>query len=190
MLATFIFLTTTIYLAQMGDKTQILTLLLATRTKKSFVLFFAVMTGFAISVTLALAFGAGLSELVPRSTLHAISGVIFMLIGIVVLKNSVKKREAKNILPRTNFLPITFLIFISDFGDKTQIAVALFSTEYTPWVVWLSAMVALGIDTVLMIFFSKAIVHHVKEHIIKRIAGVTFFGVGVYLIVGYFLGVS
>jgi Ca2+/H+ antiporter, TMEM165/GDT1 family len=183
MLPAFLFLTATLYLAQMGDKTQVLTLLLATRTKRHMMLFFSIMTGFAIGVTLAVIFGAALTKIIPHDLLEIISGIIFIIIGILVLKDGVKKQKAQKVPMGNSFISIVLLIFLADLGDKTQIAVALFSTNYSPWLVWISAMVALGIDTIIIIFFSKAIVRRINEKTVKKLAGLAFIGVGIIVLI-------
>lgn len=171
----------------MGDKTQILTLLLATRTKKYIPLFFAIMTGFAIGVTLAIILGIGLSTLIPHKMLEIVSGSIFIVIGAILVKDGTAKKKKKNIPLGGSFLSIALLIFLSDLGDKTQIAITLFSTNYPSWVVWLAAMTALGLDTVIMIFFSKAILKRIKESVVKRLAGLAFAGFGIYILISQLL---
>lgn len=184
MLATFLFLFVAIYLSQMGDKTQLLTIFLAARTKKSFLLFFAIMTGFAMSVTLASVFGAGISSLIPHNILRLVTGVIFIMLGIVIyIQGNKKKKAPKKLKIKHQFLSIALLIFLSDFGDKTQIAVALFSIDYSPFLVFTAAMAALGLDTILMIFFSKAITKKLKEATIKKFAGIIFATIGIYLLI-------
>lgn len=181
MLGVFLFLTVTVYVAQIGDKTQVLTLLLATRTKKHVTLFFAIMLGFALSNIVAVLFGEMLRELIPHETLVIISALLFTSIGLFIFRDSITKKERRKHFFGSGFWPIALLILVSDFGDKTQIAAMLFSTTYPPFIVWLAVMTALLLDTALMIFFSKAIIHFMKEHIIKRIAGVVFIVIGLYL---------
>ncbi len=187
MLAVFLFLVVTLYLAQMGDKTQVLTLLLATRTKKHLMLFFSVMSGFTIGVTLAVLLGAALIRIIPHNLLEIISGAIFIIIGILVLKDGVRKQEVKKIPFGNSFISIALLIFLADLGDKTQIAITLFSTNYSPWLVWIAAMTALGIDTIIIIFFSKAIIRKINERKVKKLAGIAFIGVGVYVLLTHIM---
>lgn len=183
MLATFLFLFITLYLSQMGDKTQILTLLLASRTKRHIFLFFAIMTGFAVGVTLAAIFGAGISALIPHKTLGIITGLIFVILGIIIFIDGKKKaKKPKNLRIKHQFLSIALLIFLSDFGDKTQIAIALLSTDYPVIYVFIAAILALALDTILMIFFSKTILKKFNEKTIKKIAGIVFAGIGIYLL--------
>lgn len=172
-----------LYLAQMGDKTQLLTLFLATKTKKHWILFWGVMTGFAIGVGLAVLFGAGLSHLIPHKFQHGISAIIFFVMGIIFLRDGVKKKQKyKNINLKHTYLTTAFLIFVTDFGDKTQIALTIFAVNNHPLLVFLAGILALGVDTVLMIIFSKLILRKINEHIIERIAGLLFIATGVFLL--------
>lgn len=166
----------------MGDKTQLLTLLLASRTKKHIFLFFSIMAGFLVGVTLATIFGASISSIIPHKILSLITGILFVILGIVIFIDGREKSVSKKLRIKHQFFSIALLIFLTDFGDKTQIAIALLSTDYHPILVFLAAILALGLDTVLMIFFSKAILKKFPEKTIKKIAGLIFAIIGIYIL--------
>lgn len=167
----------------MGDKTQILTLLIATRTNKHLLLFLGVMGGFAVSVTLACILGIGLSEFIPHKKLELVSSTAFIIIGVILFfRGSLKTRKQKKVPSKIHFWSIAIVIFLTDFGDKTQIAIALFSTQYHPVLVWLAGMSALAIDTLLVLFFSNAIAKRVKENTVKKIGGGIFIAIGLYIL--------
>lgn len=182
MLSTFFLMFFSLYVAQMGDKTQLLTLLLATRIKNHVMLFFAIMTGFAVGVALAVTVGAGISELVPHKILKIISGTVFIILGILLFRRSrqsVKQYKKKHF--QHHFLSTALIIFLTDFGDKTQIAIALFSASYHPLLVFSAGILALGVDTFIMIFFSKIILRKLREKVIESLAAILFVLTGLFL---------
>jgi len=73
---------TTVFLAELGDKTQIATLLFATRDEHSPVLVF-LATAAALTVSSALAVGTGVlaARYLDMIPLRLISGLIFVVLG-------------------------------------------------------------------------------------------------------------
>lgn len=182
MLESFLLIFASIFLAQMGDKTQLITLIMATKTKKHFLLFLAIMTGFLAGVSLAVFVGAGVSQLVPHKILKIISAIVFVILGVLLL---FKKKEENPHLKKLNignqFITTAFIIFLADFGDKTQIALALFAAANPPLLVLNAGMLALGLVTALTIYFASIITSKLKPHIIEKAAGVLFILIGLLL---------
>lgn len=83
-----IFLTAfiTIFLAELGDKTQIATLLFAANKEHSKLFVFLGAAG-ALLLTSALAvlLGAAISNFIPEKTLKIMGGVGFLIVGVWVL---------------------------------------------------------------------------------------------------------
>jgi len=75
----------TIFLAELGDKTQLATLALAAREGR----FWPVFLGAALALVLATALGAAagkfLGDLLPLRTIRIISGALFVLLGLLIL---------------------------------------------------------------------------------------------------------
>ena len=89
MLLTLLFTTfVTVFLAEMGDKTQLTTITLSSTTNKPL----AVFIGSAIALILATLLGAlaggSIANLVPAFLLKLLSGIVFLSIGIKLLAES------------------------------------------------------------------------------------------------------
>jgi putative Ca2+/H+ antiporter (TMEM165/GDT1 family) len=76
----------TVFLAELGDKTQLATLLFAADQKSSRVGVFVASSGaLVLSSLLAVIIGSQLSEYVSPTALKIVAGVGFILIGLWVL---------------------------------------------------------------------------------------------------------
>lgn len=82
-----IFLSTflTIFLAEMGDKTQFAALAASSQTRSTGSVLLAVVLALAIAGTLGVLFGRVLGQMIPPETLKYISGGLFIMVGIWVL---------------------------------------------------------------------------------------------------------
>ena len=55
------------------------------------------------------------------------------------------------------------MVFLSEWGDKTQIASALFATEYNPWMVLIGVMTSLTVLSVMAIYLGRFIPGRIIE---------------------------
>ncbi len=75
-----------VFLAELGDKTQVATLLFATDHNLSRVsVFIAASAALVFASFLAVVFGAQISRFVPPSALKALAGLGFIIIGVWLL---------------------------------------------------------------------------------------------------------
>jgi putative Ca2+/H+ antiporter (TMEM165/GDT1 family) len=70
------------------------------------------------------------------------------------------------------------LIFLAEWGDKTQIASGLFATKYNGYMVFIGVMLALAIVSSATIFLSMYISKILKEKTLNRIVGTLFILIG------------
>ncbi len=164
-------------LAEMGDKTQLSILLLSSRTDRYLQLLLGVMLAFFIVDGAAILLGSWITTVVPENVLRIFSAAIFIIFGILILRGEAEKAEEK-MGSRGPFASGFSLIFISEWGDKTQIASALFATEYNPWMVLVGTMAALAILSVLAIYLGKFISSRIDRKLITRAAGIVFMLIG------------
>ena len=93
---------------------------------------------------------------------------------------SQKENYEKNVKAIKNvFLTGFSLILLTEWGDKTQIAVAIFFFYYNAILVLLGTVIALSILSVIAIFFGKVISEKVNEKAINKTAGILFIIMGI-----------
>ncbi|MCX5859418.1 MAG: TMEM165/GDT1 family protein [Proteobacteria bacterium] len=167
----------TIGLAELGDKTQLSILLLSSKTKKHLELLLGVMTAFLITDGIAILIGSWITSVVPMAWIKIVSGVIFIVFGILTLKDT--DEEGRDKLYSSNaFIAGFVMIFLTEWGDKTQIAAALFATKYHPLLVLISTLAALAVLSVMAVYLGKFIAEKIDKKIISRIAGILFILIG------------
>jgi len=166
-----------ISLAELGDKTQLAVLCLASQTKKYAQLLIGVILAFMLADGLAIILGKIFSGLIPTNYIKIAAGTIFITFGLITLINN-KEEESKCELKKP-FLSAFTLIFISEMGDKTQISAALFAAEYNPFVVFFGVMLALTILSVLAVYMGKFISTKINKKTINIIAGILFIIIGI-----------
>ena len=79
-----VFLTTfgMIFLAELGDKTQLATLFFAAESKSRLAVFFGSASALIFTSLLAVVLGAGLGRLVPANYIKTGAGALFILLGL------------------------------------------------------------------------------------------------------------
>jgi len=165
-------------LAELGDKTQLSVLLLSSRTKEHLRLLLGVMLAFLIVDGIAVLAGSWIINLVPINLLKAFSGIIFIIFGVLMLREN-KTRNENKLYFKNSFISGFVLIFVSEWGDKTHIASGLFATQYSSLMVLLGAMTALTLLSIMAIYLGKFISNKVDTKVITKIAGIVFIVVGI-----------
>lgn len=167
----------TIAAAELFDKSQLAILLLATRNHKHLVLFTSVALAFGILSLIAVLVGGTVAEFIPPSIVKIGAGILFLFFGIQTLL----QKSADHI--NTKKKSLTFwggflLIFLSELGDKTQLATITFATQFPPFIVFLASFAALLLLAILAIWLGKMISRFENKAIISKIAGIIFIILG------------
>lgn len=170
-----------IALAEIGDKTQLSILLLSSKTKEYFKLFLGVFLAFLIVDGIAILLGYWITGFLPIWLVQLFSGAIFIGFGLMTLVDD-KDEEENETGFKNPFLTGFSLIFVSEWGDKTQIASALFATKYDPWLVLIGVMIALMILSIMAIYLGKFISGRIDRKVITKVAGAVFIIVGISFI--------
>jgi Ca2+/H+ antiporter, TMEM165/GDT1 family len=170
-------------LAEMGDKTQLSVLLLSSRTREYAQLLAGVMLAFLLVDGFAILVGSWVTNVIPLHLVKLISGAVFILFGIMTLRGNQEEEEEGSLSPRNVFVSGFSMIFLSEWGDKTQIASALFATEYDPYLVFVGVMTALLILSIMAIYLGKFLASRIDRRLITRAAGVVFLLIGISFVI-------
>ena len=91
MILTLIFTTfVTVFLAEMGDKTQLTTITLSSTTNKPLAVFLGSSIALILATLLGALAGGSIANLIPAFMLKILSGIVFLILGINLLAQSKK----------------------------------------------------------------------------------------------------
>jgi len=164
-----------IALAEIGDKSQLVCMTLAARHRHWPVILGATVA-FVVLNTLAVLFGAGVSAWIPERVTAGLVAILFGAFGIHALRTQDEDSSDK-VVERPGhsiFFTTLLLIFVAEFGDKTQIAVAGLASSMTPFPVWLGATIALVLVSILGVWFGRTVLQHFPLLWLHRLSGVIF----------------
>lgn len=170
-----------IALAEIGDKSQLVCMTLAARHRPAPVIIGAI-SAFAILNLLAVLFGAAVAAWLPEWLVIAAVAVLFAVFGISSLRyRTDEEDESIEEKPGHSVFATTFLlIFLAEFGDKTQIAVAGLSSTSAASAVWAGATLALAGTSVLGVIAGRKLLHKLPLLWIHRISGSFFLLLAVF----------
>lgn len=164
-----------IALAEIGDKSQLVCMTLAARHRPLPIALGAI-TAFCLLNLLAVLFGAAIAAWLPAWLISAVVAVLFAAFGIQSLRHvededeaMVAEKSSQNIFGST-FL----LIFMAEFGDKTQIAIAGLSSTVSPTAVWGGATLALATTSILGVWAGTRLLQWLPARWIHRASGMVF----------------
>ncbi|MDR2427169.1 MAG: TMEM165/GDT1 family protein [Endomicrobium sp.] len=119
-----------IFIAEMGDKTQLMALAFTVRFNALQVIL-AISAATILNNLIAVTAGSLLSGVFSLSIIKIIAYVLFILFGFWTLYGNVEEKESKGKKIFINpFFTVAAFFFISEFGDKTQIAAMTLTMNY------------------------------------------------------------
>ena len=165
-----------IFLAEFGDKSQLVCMTLAAKHRPWPVLLGAVIA-FAILNLLAVLFGSVVSAWIPEFWLALIVAGLFGFFGVQSLLFDDEDSEDESTEIRSShglFITALLMIFVAEFGDKTQLAVAGLASTYHGLPVWLGSTLALLATTALGVVAGQRLLKRLPLAVIHKGSGVLF----------------
>ncbi|AYQ27775.1 MULTISPECIES: TMEM165/GDT1 family protein [unclassified Polaromonas] len=127
----FLVSTGIVALAEMGDKTQLLALILAARFKKPWPIVAGILVATLVNHALAGAAGAWVTTMISPQILRWILGASFLAMAAWMLVPDKVDAEEDEKPPRYGvFFTTVIVFFLAEMGDKTQIATVMLAARY------------------------------------------------------------
>lgn len=170
-----------IFLAELPDKTMLASLMLGTRLRPLWV-WLGVSLAFLVHVTIAVTAG-GLLKLAPDAVVKSIVAALFAIgAGLLLFGGDDEEesaadgsgaRNGRKALGFAGTVATSFgLIFLSEWGDITQIGTANLAAKYDPVSVAIGAGLALVTVSALGIAAGRTLLKYVPMRLVRRAAGV------------------
>jgi putative Ca2+/H+ antiporter (TMEM165/GDT1 family) len=169
-----------IFLAELGDKTQLVALTLATRFRAGVVLagiFIATLLVHLLSV----AIGSFTSTFLSGGWIELLSGLAFVGFGLWTIRGDQLDEEKGAMKSLTSpFLIVTITFFLAELGDKTMIGTVTLAASYSLMLVWIGSTLGMVLSDGLAIWVGQALGKKLPERSIKIGAASIFFVFGFY----------
>ncbi len=174
-------------LGEIGDKTQLLALLLAARYRRSAPIIAGILVATLANHALAAALGAWLASVVDPAWLRWALGASFIAVALwMLVPDKAGDAPAGSEHSRWGVFGITLIaFFLAEMGDKTQLATVMLAAKYQQLIV-VTAGTTLGmmIANVPAVLLGERIVRVLPVAWVHRIAAVIFAALGVAVWLG------
>jgi putative Ca2+/H+ antiporter (TMEM165/GDT1 family) len=173
-----------VFIAEMGDKTQLVSMLFATRYRATVVLagvFVATLLVHLLSVFIGDTAGRAL----PAHWINVLAGVAFIIFGLWTLRGDKVDDDEDKIAKKEfgPFMTVATTLFLAELGDKTMLATVTIASQQRSFLaVWLGSTLGMVAADALAIVFGKVLGKQLPEQLTKYVAAAIFLICGVYTI--------
>jgi len=167
--------TAVVALAEMGDKTQLLALVLAARFRAPL----AVMTGILVATlanhALAAWAGMAVAAWLEGPAFRLIIALGFLAMAVWTLVPDKLDDTARRTPPGGAFVATTLAFFIVEIGDKTQVATMALAARYQSlWVVTAGTTLGMMLANAPAVWLGERLVKRVPLTLMRRLAATMF----------------
>jgi len=173
-----------VFAGEMGDKTQLLSLVLVARFKKPWTILLGVFIATVLNHALASWAGAWVASLVEPRTTSWILAVIFFAFGLWILVPD-KEEELKESSSRGVLFTTIVAFFLAEMGDKTQLATIALGARYASTVlVTFGSTVGMMASNALAIFLGERMLKRIPMKWVRIAACILFMVFGIAILIG------
>ncbi|MFX1318613.1 MAG: TMEM165/GDT1 family protein [Promethearchaeota archaeon] len=180
-----------VLLAELADKTQLVTFALAAETGKPAQVYLGVLGGLFTVTALGVLVGSLIGLFVPLTLIQLIAGLVFIILGIFsiyrVRRNDPDEEKTKTHGTRV-WVRAFILLFLAELGDKTQLIIILIAaTTGQLLLVFVAGFFALALVNGIGVFVGDRARKYLSSTTITYIAAAAFIIAGVLVLIGSLL---
>ena len=182
----FIASTLLVALAEIGDKTQLLSFVLAAHLRRPWAIIAGILVATLANHALAGWVGTLIAEFSSPETMRWVTGIVFIAFGLWTLKqDELDDDDAPKNTSAGAIVTTTIAFFIAEMGDKTQFATIALAAKYDA-LVWVVAGTTLGMlaANVPAVLIGEKLAHRLPLKQIRWAAAAVFVATGVLTLAG------
>ena len=173
-----------IFVAELGDKSQLMAMTFATRYK-----FWTVVAAITVATAIVHLFSVALGNVIglalPIGPINIAAGIAFVFFGLWTLRGDKLSEDEELKASRSNrpaFFAVAIAFFLAELGDKTMLATVTLATTEGWFGTWIGSTLGMVAADVLAIGVGVLLGKALPEKVIKIGAAVLFFAFGAVLI--------
>ena len=181
----FLVSTGIVALAEMGDKTQLLALILALRFRKPWPIVAGILVATVANHAMAGALGVWVTTLLGPDVLRWVLGGSFIAMAIWMLIPDKLDDQDSGAGPRFGVFGTTVIaFFLAEMGDKTQIATVMLAAQYGAYA-WVVAGTTLGmlLANAPVVWLGERVTRLVPIRIVHLSSALIFLGLGLWALI-------
>lgn len=173
-----------IFVAELGDKSQLMAMTFATRYR-FWTVIGAITAATAVVHLVSVGLGSLLGLALPTRPINVIAGLAFIGFGLWTLRGDELSEDEAARAQRSKapaFFAVAGAFFLAELGDKTMLATVTLATNHD-WVgVWIGSTLGMVAADALAIALGALLARVLPERVIKIGAAVLFFAFGIWLV--------
>ena len=175
-----------IFVAELGDKSQLMALTFATRFKTVPVLI-GITVATAVVHLVSVAVGYGLGAALPTGWISLVAALAFFGFGAWTLRGDsltdAERDKASQPTTRSAIIAVGVAFFLAELGDKTMLATITLATQHGWFGTWLGSTIGMVAADALAILLGRLLGKRLPERAIKYGAAALFVLFGAWLLV-------
>jgi putative Ca2+/H+ antiporter (TMEM165/GDT1 family) len=176
--------TAVVAVGEIGDKTQLLALMLAARFRKPWPICAGILVATTLNHTLAGWVGNWVRQTVPPDVLKWILALSFFAVAAWALKPDTYDAAAGKRSQAGVFLVTTVAFFLAEMGDKTQVATVMLAAQFSSlFAVVVGTTLGMLVANVPVVFAGRIASEKIPFRLIRIVAATLFALIGLWVLV-------
>jgi putative Ca2+/H+ antiporter (TMEM165/GDT1 family) len=174
-----------IFVAELGDKSQLMALTFATRFRP-----WPVLAGISVATAVvhlvSVGIGYGLGAALPTGWISLVAGLAFLAFGAWTLRGDSltdTEKDKAELATGSAIWAVGAAFFLAELGDKTMLATITLATQHGWLGTWVGSTIGMVVADALAILVGRLLGRHLPEKIIKYGAAALFAIFGIWLVV-------
>lgn len=183
----FLISTGIVALAEMGDKTQLLALLLAVRFRQPWPIVLGIFVATIANHALAGAVGAWVTTVLGPDVLRWVLGGSFIAMAIwMLIPDQIDDKDA-SVAPRFGVFGTTVVaFFLAEMGDKTQVATVVLAAQYHAYFsVIVGTTLGMMLANVPVVWLGERMTRLLPLRIVHIVSAFIFLSLGLFALLGW-----